>query len=114
MGKAWLSNKVFRIVSKTLVVGCVVQVIVIQVIYMSNESASHGMAISWPNIFWVFIGNLISIPLISFVLIVFIEQPLLKVIHLLILPYISHDYMLMNFYDIKNGITDSSHVQETD
>jgi hypothetical protein len=35
-GKAWLSNKVFRIVARSLAVGCVIQIIVAQFIYMSD------------------------------------------------------------------------------
>jgi hypothetical protein len=60
--------------------------------------------ISFPLCFWYFAGNCIAIPLIAFFLIICIEQPLLKLMHYTLWPYISHDYMLINFEDIKHGM----------
>ena len=114
LGKACLSNEIFRIISRSLPVGCVVQVIIIQFLYMSEAAAPQGIVISWPNLFWLFVGQLLIIPLVSFILIILVEQPLLKVFHHVILPHISHDYLLMNFYDLKHGFTDrhSSEVKK--
>ena len=108
LGKACLSNQVFRIISRSLAAGCVLQVAVIQLIYMSTASGPSGVVISWPNILWIFVGQLFIIPLAAFAFLALLEQPILRVTHLTLLPYLSHDYMLMNFHDIKNGMT--SHV----
>jgi hypothetical protein len=71
---------------------------------MSDLAAPNGFVVSWPNCCWVFVGFLVFVPLISFIIMSVIETPVIQVFHYVFLPYISHDYLLKWHYDKKNGL----------
>ena len=102
-GKIILSKQIFRIISRCLVVGCVIQIIVFQYIYMSEEAAPKGFWVSWPLCIWIFVGFIFWVPAFSFLMVILIEQPITRVYELTFKEYITHDFMLKLHYDIKHN-----------
>ena len=52
-------------------------------------------------------GFLFWVPAFAFVTMSIIERPVLQVFHFVLLPYITHDYLLKWHHDKKNGLIDS-------
>ena len=75
-----LSFRLNRLISKSLAVGCVIQMLVIDVLYLSYHSTPDGIAISWPNIVWYFVGLTLITPVISVFLMMLVEMPIVRVL----------------------------------
>ena len=78
--KAMLSDKLNRVISKSLAVGCVIQIIIIDVVYLSFWSAPNGIAISWPNIIQYFVGLVLITPVVSVMLMMLVELPIIRLL----------------------------------
>jgi hypothetical protein len=78
--KAMLSYRMNRLISKSLAVGCVIQMIIIDVLYLSYYSAPNGIAISWPNLIWYFVGLTLITPVVSVLLMMLVELPMMRIL----------------------------------
>ena len=78
--KALLSYRTNRLISKSLAVGCVIQIMIIDVLYLNQDSAPDGIAISWPNIIVYFVGLTLITPVVSVGLTMFVELPIIRLL----------------------------------
>ena len=98
--KALLSCKLLRIVARSVVIGCVLEVVVIELLYCS-DTIPQGMYITMPIALILGVGFKFVTPLLSILITIALEFPLTRVIQLTILPYISHDRLVESYHNQK-------------
>jgi hypothetical protein len=53
---------------------------IIDVLYLNQDSAPDGIAISWPNIIVYFVGLTLITPVVSVGLMMFVELPIIRLL----------------------------------
>lgn len=98
--KAVLSGSNLRVISRSIVIGCVLEVVVIELLYCSN-TLPQGLYITFPIALILGVGFKFVTPILSILLMMVLEFPLTRFIQFTILPFISHDPVLEEYHNKK-------------
>ena len=77
--RAFLSSNNIRMISKSLVIGCVIELVVIELLYCSNATP-QGVKISFPTCLIYALGFIIITIVVGILLMIIIEFPLTRII----------------------------------
>ena len=100
MVKAIFSSSNFRVIAKSIIIGCVLEVVVIELLYCS-DSLPQGLYITLPIALILGVGFKFVTPIISIFLMMGLEFPFTRLLQFLILPYISHDKLMEEYQNAK-------------
>jgi hypothetical protein len=89
--KAVLSGSNLRFFARTLAIACTLVILVIQWLFNATE---NGIYLTFPVCLLFGVGFIIATLLLSAIVMVMFEFPLLRLYHLTLLPYFSHDKFL--------------------
>lgn len=103
MGRAALSGGNLRLIAKAMPIMCLIQILIIQILYSSN-AAPDGLYITGPMGAAFCYGLLLVTSVTGVLLLVFIEFPCTRMLQYLFLPYLSHDSLLRNHYDAEQQL----------
>ena len=82
-----------RVIAKSLVIGCVIELVVIELLYCS-DALPPGLMISFPTCIIYALGFQLITIIAGILLMLLIEFPLTRIIQWTILPVITHDGLL--------------------
>ena len=99
--KALLSGSTLRLCTRGVIIGCVLEVVIIQLLY-NGDALPQGMYISLPIALILGVGFHFVTPLLAVLMMYVIEFPLLRLSQMTILPWISHDKLLEEHHNAKS------------
>jgi hypothetical protein len=99
--KAVLSGSNMRLVARSVIIGCVLEVVIIQLLY-NGEALPQGLYITFPIALILGTGFHFVTPALAILLMYLIEFPLTRVFQLTILPWISFDKILEEHHNEKS------------
>ena len=91
--RAFLSGSNVRLIAKSLCIGCVLEILLIELLFCSNAAPS-GIYLTFPVCLLFGLGFQLVTALGGIFLLIFIEFPFTRVFQLTILKHISHDELL--------------------
>ena len=97
MASSQLTNPGYRMLSKSLPIFAIIQILVIQLL-CSGGSAPDGITMTIPIAIMFGLGFIVVTCAIGVILLVFVEFPFRRLLQLTVLPYVTHDYMLQKHY----------------
>tara|TARA_B110000285_G_C15082434_1_gene594270 strand:- start:202 stop:828 length:627 start_codon:yes stop_codon:yes gene_type:complete len=100
MTKATMSGSNMRIISRSIVIGCILEVLVIELLFCS-DALPQGLYITFPIALILGVGFKFVTPIVSILIMMFTEFPLIRLYQFCILPWISHDALLEEYFNSK-------------
>lgn len=100
LGRAILSGQFVRMIGKSMIVACVFQIFVIELLFCSNN-APEGITLTNTTCLLFGLGFMFAPVLIGYFYMAFVEFPLYRVIQLTLLPHLSHDPLLAKHFEAK-------------
>ena len=98
--RALLASGNLRIVGRTLIICCVIQIVVIELLFCTNATPL-GIQLTFSTCLLFGLGFILVTIIIALPIMIFVEWPFTRLLHLFVLPYISHDKMLMEHHRKK-------------
>ena len=98
--RAMMSGSNMRMVSRSIAIGCVLEVVMIELLYCS-DSLPQGLYITFPIALILGVGFKFFTPVVSIFIMVGLEFPLTRLLQFFILPHISHDLLLEEHHNNK-------------
>lgn len=98
--KEFFSNRIMRAVGRMLIITCVVQILIIDLIFYSNF-APDGIYLTPSTCLIYGIGFIFISLAFGMFIYLFIEFPIQRLIRLTLYPYITHDYFLAACHELK-------------
>jgi hypothetical protein len=111
MSKASLSNNNMRIVGRAMPIACLVVITCAQALFDSKE-APEGIYLTFPIALIFGLGFALMGYLSSVIILIFLEFPFKRLVHICLLPYISHDKVLLEWH--KNKIKQCAELKMDD
>lgn len=98
--KAMMSSSNFRVISRSIAIGCVLEVLVIELLYCSN-ALPQGLYITFPVALILGVGFKFVTPILAIFLMMGLEFPLTRLLQFTVLPHISHDPLIAEYHYSK-------------
>ena len=102
--KAVLSVSNFRFFARTLAIACCVVILCIQWLFNGTED---GIYLTFPVCLLFGLGFIITSLILSSLIMVAFEFPMLRLYQLTILPYLSHDKFLSEQHELRRRFTNN-------
>ena len=96
--KVFLSGSLFRLVARSIIIGCVLEVVIIELLYC-GDALPQGLYITFPIALILGIGFKFVTPCISILIMMFLEFPFIRLLQFSIIPCISHNRLLEAHYN---------------
>jgi len=98
--RAMMSGSNMRCISRSVVIGCILEVVVIELLFCS-DALPQGLYITFPIALILGVGFKFVTPILSIFIMIAAEFPLTRLYQLTILPLISHDPLLDEYFNTK-------------
>jgi len=100
IARAILSSGNMRAVGKTMIVSCVIQIVVIEMLFCS-QNAPSGISLTPTTCLLFGLGFMLCPILIGLAVLAVVEFPIARFLQMTVYPYISHDPLLAKHWEIK-------------
>lgn len=99
--KAFFSSSNAIFLSKSFAIGCVLEIFCIQYLFCSREGTPEGIYITFPVCLLFGLGFMLTTWVLSIIIVFTLEFPVTRIYQLLLLPYLSHDQLLKENYNMR-------------
>ena len=97
MARAFLASSSMRAASRGVIVSCVLEILIIQLLFQS-DSTPKGITLTFPTCLLFGMGFMLCCTIAAIPILMVIEFPFYRLIQYTIMPLLSHDEMLRDYY----------------